>query len=615
MLTKMLTETVYDQFAAQAERTPDAAAIMGPDRSPLTYARLLSQIENVKGSLNACGIGRNDRVVIVLDNGPEMAVAFMAIASCSTAVPLNPAYRAEEFKFYVSRLNATALVVNAADQTGVKDLARQLGLTIIDLVPDQSAGAGTFELQFDKNHPLQKGFAESDDVALILHTSGTTSAPKVVPLTHRNICAMARNNQVGLELTQTDLCLNIMPLFHSTGLVGVVLASLVSGSGVVCPPGFYAPQFFDWLNEFQPTWFTAVPSMHQAILSRARTYSQNPVQTRLRFLRSSSSALPQQLMSDLERLFQAPVIESYGMTECGMIACNPLPPRIRKPRSAGVATTIDISVQDENGNFLAPGNEGEILLRGACVISGYEAAPAVNRESFSNGWFRTGDQGFIDDDGYLFITGRLKEIINRAGEKIAPLEIDQILLEHPLVEQAVTFPVPNDQLGEEVAAAVVVSGEVDETELRQFVFSKLAPFKVPRQILIVDEIPKGSFGKLQRSRLAALLHVQPRDQNVSAGEQEYVAPRTHEETVLADIWSRILGRESVGVHDDFFRLGGDSILATQVVSQVRKIMEVELSPITMFESPTIAGLVRLLHASRQSANGIASNSIKPLPRG
>jgi acyl-CoA synthetase (AMP-forming)/AMP-acid ligase II len=617
MLTRVLRETVYDQFAAQAGRTPDAVAITAPERSPLTYAQLLAQVETVKESLNAGGIGRNDRVVIVLDNGPEMAVAFMATASCCTAVPLNPAYRAEEFKFYLSRLNARALVVNAADQTGVKDLALHSGLTIIELLPDQAGGAGAFDLHCVENRASQRtGFAESDDIALILHTSGTTSAPKIVPLTHRNICAMARNNQVELELMQTDLCLNIMPLFHSTGLVGVVLASLVSGAGVVCPPGFYAPQFFDWLNEFKPTWFTAVPSMHQAILSRARTYSQNPVQTCLRFLRSSSSTLPQQLMIDLERLFQAPVIESYGMTECGMIACNPLPPRHRKPRSAGVATTIDINVQDENGNFLPTGAAGEIVLRGACVMSGYEAEPEVNRESFSNGWFRTGDQGFMDSDGYLFITGRLKEIINRAGEKIAPLEIDQALLEHPLVQQAVTFPIPNDLLGEEVAAVVVLSGdsEINETELRQFVFSKLAPFKVPRQILIVDEIPKGTFGKLQRSRLADLLHVQARDQNVSDGEHEHVAPRTHEETVLADIWCRILGRESIGVYDDFFRLGGDSILATQVVSQVRKIMAVELSQITLFESPTIAGLVRTLHAWRQNANGIESNPIKALPR-
>ena len=612
-LTKVLELTVYDQFAAQAERTPEVAAITAPGRSALTYAQLLSHMESVRESLNAFGVGRNDRVVIVLDNGPEMALAFMTIAACSTAVPLNPAYRIDEFSFYLSRVNPKALVVSGDNQTELKELAQRLGLIIIELVSHQDASAGMFELRCaGKRAATQTGFSQADDIALILHTSGTTSAPKVVPLTHRNICAMAKNNQIALELTPADLCLNIMPLFHSTGLVGVVLSSLVSGAGVVCPPGFYAPQFFDWLDEFKPTWFTAVPSMHQAILSRARSSTH-----RLRFIRSSSSALPQQLMTELEQVFQAPVIESYGMTECGMIACNPLPPRIRKPRSAGVATTIDIEVQDQSGNFLVTGATGEIVVRGACVMSGYENDSTANHEAFTNGWFKTGDQGFVDDDGYLFITGRLKEIINRSGEKIAPLEVDQALLEHPSVEQAVTFPVANDLLGEEVAAAVVLANdsEVTETELREFVFSRLAAFKVPRQILIVDEIPKGSFGKLQRSRLAELLHVQPRDQDVSAVEREYVAPRTHEEIVLADIWSRILGHESIGVHDDFFRLGGDSILATQVISQVRKIMEVELSPITMFETPTIAGLVRILHASRQNANGIAAGPIKPLPRG
>ena len=612
-----MNQSVYNEFAAQAERTPDVAAIKAPDRLPLTYAQLRAHIEAVRESLNSFGVGRNDRVVIVLDNSPEMAVAFMAVAACSTAVPLNPAYRADEFRFYLSRVNAKALIVNVADQTGVRGLAPLLGLTVIELIPDQSAAAGIFELHCrERGVASHTGFAEPDDVALILHTSGTTSAPKIVPLTHRNICAMAKNNRVALELTETDLCLNIMPLFHSTGLVGVVLSSLISGAGVVCPPGFFAPQFFDWLNEFKPTWFTAVPSMHQAILARARN-SVNPVQTRLRFIRSSSSSLPRQLMIDLECVFDAPVIESYGMTECGMIACNPLPPRIRKPRSAGVATTIDIGILDQSGRFLSSGAEGEIVVRGACVMTGYEAEPEVNQQSFTNGWFRTGDQGFLDDEGYLFITGRLKEIINRAGEKIAPLEIDQALLEHPLVEQAVTFPVANDLLGEEVAAAVVLSpdGRVTEMELREFVFSQLAPFKVPRQILIVDEIPKGSFGKLQRSRLAELLQVQARDQDASATEHEYVAPRTHEEIVLADIWSRILGLESVGVYDDFFRLGGDSILATQIVSQVRKVMEVELSPITIFETPTIAGLVHMLHASRQNAKGITADPIKPIPRG
>jgi acyl-CoA synthetase (AMP-forming)/AMP-acid ligase II/acyl carrier protein len=615
--TELTTASVYDQFAAQAERTPNVVALTAPGRLLLTYAHLRSQLENIRKSLNAFGLGRNDRVVMVLDNGPEMAVAFMGIASCVTAIPLNPAYQSDEFKFYLSRLNADALVVNAEDQTGVKQLGHSLGLNIIELVAQQDAEAGVFELHgAGKRAARQTGFGHDDDVALILHTSGTTSAPKIVPLTQQNICAMAKNNQVALELNETDLCLNIMPLFHSTGLVGVVLSSLVSGAGVVCPPGFYAPQFFDWLREFQPTWFTAVPSMHQAILARARNQSENAIGTSLRFMRSSSSALSQQLMSELEDVFHVPVIESYGMTECGMIACNPLPPRKRKPRSAGLPTLIDMKILDQNGHALSSRAEGEIVVRGACVISRYEEEPRLNEESFTNGWFKTGDQGFIDEDGYLFITGRVKEIINRGGEKIAPLEVDQALLEHPLVEQAVTFPVANELLGEEVAAAVVLKsgGEVTEMDLREFVSARLAAFKVPRQIVIVSEIPKGSFGKLQRSRLADLLHVQSCDQNTYAEKREYVEPRSHEELVLADIWARILRVEVVGIHDDFFRLGGDSILATQVISQVRNVLGVELSPITMFETPTIAGLVRRLHISRENANGIVASPIKPLPR-
>ncbi|HEX7296891.1 MAG TPA: non-ribosomal peptide synthetase [Pyrinomonadaceae bacterium] len=616
--TELLRPCVYDLFEAQAQLTLGTTALIAPGRSPLTYSRLLSELDTIRQSLNAFGIGRNDRVVMVLDNGPEMALAFMAVASCATAVPLNPAYRGEEFKFYLSRLNAKALIVNAEGQTEVKELAQSLGLSIIELVPQQQAEAGIFSLHCGTTRAVeQTGFSDADDVALILHTSGTTSAPKIVPLTHRNICAMAKNNQVALQLNETDVCLNIMPLFHSTGLVGVILSSLISGASVVCPPGFYAPQFFDWLNEFRPTWFTAVPSMYQAILARARNNSQKTVVASLRFIRSSSAALPQQLMTELEQVFRVPVIESYGMTECGMITCNPLPPLKRKTRSAGVATSIDIKILDQQGNERASGTEGEIVVAGAPVIRGYEAEPDVNQESFIDGWFRTGDQGFIDDDGYLFITGRLKEIINRGGEKIAPLEVDQALLEHSAVEQAVTFPVPNEVLGEEVAAAVVLSSGrvVTEVELKEFVSARLAPFKVPRQILILAEIPKGQFGKLQRSRLADLLKVQPCDQDSVPNQREYVAPRTHDEILLADIWTRILGVEAVGINDDFFRLGGDSILATQVISHVRQVIGVELSPVTMFETPTIAGLVRKLHQGREKANGIAALPIKPVPRG
>jgi acyl-CoA synthetase (AMP-forming)/AMP-acid ligase II len=428
---------------------------------------------------------------------------------------------------------------------------------------------------------------------------------------------MAANNQQYLELTGDDLCLNVMPLFHSTGLIGVVLSSVVSGACVVCPPAFYAPKFVEWFEEFRPTWYTAVPSIHQAILLRASKERERVSQNRLRFIRSSSSALHRQVLQDLEHTFNAPVIESYGLTESGMVACNPLPPGERKVGSVGVPTLVDLAVMDEEGDTLAPGKTGEVVVRGACVMAGYEGSAAEGEEFFAENWFRTGDQGFLDADGYLFLTGRLKEIINRGGEKIAPREVDEALMDHPAVEQAVTFPVLNEVLGEEVAAAVVLRPQhiVTEREIRNFVAQRLADFKVPRQILIVTEIPKGSFGKIERHHLAERLGVMPHDQSPSKCEVPYTPPVTQEESMLAEIWARVLGLSLVGIHDDFFQLGGDSILATQVVSQVRNVLQVELSPASLFETPTVAELARSIQATVRTTADKTMQPIRSIPRG
>src|SRR6185503_18974023 len=520
--------SLYEYLAAQTERAPNALAIAAPERLPLTYQALLDQTNEVRASLNAMGIGRNDRVVLALNNGPEMAVAFIATASCVTCVPLNPGYRADEFEFYMSRLNATALIVDSENSSAAKAIGMELGLSIIELSPVTDAAAGVFELSGGRQlGNQQSGFAQADDQALLLHTSGTTSAPKIVPLTQNHILNQARNNQLFLGLSENDLCLNVMPLFHSTGLIGVTLSSLISGAGIVCPPAFYAPKFVEWLDEFRPTWYTAVPSIHQAILLRATAEKERVSQNRLRFIRSSSAPLPGTVLDELENTFNAPVIESYGLTECGMIACNPLPPGKRKVGSVGVPTLVDLSVMDE-----------EVVVRGACVMQGYEGNATANEESFKGEWFKTGDQGFIDADGYLFLTGRIKEIINRAGEKISPGEVEAILITHPAVEQAVTFAVPNEVLGEEVAAVVVLHphGAITEKELREFVRERLADFKVPRQVLFASEIPRESFGKIQRNRLAKLLDVKPCDQLPSKTEAEYAAPVTAEESRLAEIW-------------------------------------------------------------------------------
>jgi acyl-CoA synthetase (AMP-forming)/AMP-acid ligase II len=370
--------------------------------------------------------------------------------------------------------------------------------------------AGDFSLHgADGAAPATRGgFAEEGDVALVLHTSGTTSRPKIVPLTHTNVTASAYHIGQTLALTPQDVCLNIMPLFHIHGLIAATLSSIAAGASVVCTPGFNALKFFGWFEEANPTWYTAVPTMHQAILTRAERNREIITKGRLRLIRSSSASLPPQVMEALEATFHVPVIESYGMTEAAhQMASNPLPPQPRFSGCVGIAAGPDVGIMAENGEILAAGELGEIVIRGRNVTQGYEANPDANAKAFINGWFRTGDQGVIDEAGYLRLTGRLKELINRGGEKISPLEVDTILMDHPAVAQVVTFAVPHDKLGEDVAAAVVLhEGAVcNERELRDFVGARVADFKVPRKIIFLTEIPKGATGKLQRIGLAEKL--------------------------------------------------------------------------------------------------------------
>jgi acyl-CoA synthetase (AMP-forming)/AMP-acid ligase II len=342
----------------------------------------------------------------------------------------------------------------------------------------------------------------------MLHTSGTTSRPKLVPLSQRNITASANNIRTTLALTSDDVCLNIMPLFHIHGLIGGVLSSLSAGAYVCCTPGSNPVKFFTWLDEVKPTWYTAAPSLHRAIVARAARHADSVARSRLRLIRSSSAALRPELMGALERTFNVPVLQSYGMTEAShQVASNPLPPAARKPGSVGRPAGPEVAIMDDAGNILPPGSMGEVVIRGANVTAGYEANPEANAASFASGWFRTGDQGRFDEDGYVWLTGRFKELINRGGEKVSPLEIEAVLMEHPGVQQVVVFAMPDDAHGEEIAAAVVPreQGTLTDRELRHFVATHLADFKVPRKFLFVEQIPGGATGKLQRIGMAEKL--------------------------------------------------------------------------------------------------------------
>jgi len=500
--------TLIELLAGGADAAP---AIAAPGRVPLTYAGLRAVVDATRERLNGLGIGRNDRVAIVLDNGPEMAACFVACACAVASAPLNPAYRAEEFEFYLDDLKAAALIVAQGSTSPAVAAAGKLGVRLLELVPQPEQGAGAFVLQAAGGAaaaPAHPGPARPDDVSMVLHTSGTTSRPKIVPLSQRNLCASASHIRSTLAFTPADRGLNIMPLFHIHGLIAGVLAPLSAGSSIFCTPGFNALKFFAWMEESRPTWYTAVPTMHQAILSRAGKNREVIERHPLRFLRSSSSSMPPQVIRELEEVFGAPLIESYGMTEAThQMASNPLPPGVRKPGTVGVAAGPEVAIMAEDGRLLARGETGEIVIRGPNVTAGYESNPKANAEAFTDGWFRTGDQGVMDPDGYISITGRLKEIINRGGEKVSPREVDEILMDHPAVAQVVCFGMPHAKLGEDVAAAVVLREGVQATEreLQDFVGQRVADFKVPRRIVLLDEIPKGATGKLQRIGLAQKL--------------------------------------------------------------------------------------------------------------
>ena len=505
MTVPVRCSTLKELMVAGAD---DAPAISAQGAEPLTYKGLRGLVDATITALNSFGIGRNDRVAIVLPNGPEMATAFIAIGSGATAAPLNPTYKGDEFEFYMADLNAKALVVEAGSTSAAVAAAEKLGVRIVTLTQTPADGAGTFTLSAGGTAgDCLKGYAAPDETALILHTSGTTSRPKIVPLSQRNVSVSAGNIAASVMFSAADRGLNIMPLFHIHGLIAGILAPLSAGGSVFCTSGFNALRFFAQMEDARPTWYTAVPTMHQAILTRAAGNKETIARYPLRFIRSSSSSLPPQVITELEAVFHAPVIEAYGMTEAShQMASNPLDGK-RKPGAVGLAAGPEVAIMGENGSILPPHQIGEIVIRGANVTLGYENNDKANAEGFTNGWFRTGDQGVMDEERYISLTGRLKEIINRGGEKISPREVDEVLMDHVAVQQVVVFGMPHDKLGEDVAAAVVLREgmAVEEKELRDFVGQRLAAYKVPRKILIVDQIPLGATGKLQRIGLAAKL--------------------------------------------------------------------------------------------------------------
>ncbi len=611
--------TVTGLLDRHARERPDAPALGAPSRSWATYAQLARHVAAIAGQLKQAGVARADRVAVALGNGPEMAAAFLAVSAGAVCAPLNPAYRRKEFEFLLADLGARALIVPAGDpESEARAAAVARGIPVLEVpLPGAEEPAGQFRLEGILEAPSLPAEASGpDDLALILYTSGMTSRPKAVPLSHRAICISAHNIALALRLTGRDRCLNVMPLFHAHGLIIALLSSLTAGSSVICAPRFSAEEFFPWLREFDPTWYTAAPTIHHAVVESAAGHRDLLGRTRLRFIRSSAAFLAPAVKTGLERVFGSPVIEAYGMTECTQITSNPLGDGQRRAGSVGVAAGPTVAILDDSGMRLPPGQAGEIAIRGPAVMLGYDRNPDANEDAFREGWFRTGDLGALSEDGYLFLTGRRKDIINCGGEKVSPSEVDEVLMDHPAIFQVVTFGVPHPTLGEDVAAAVVLRtpGSVTERELREFAATRLTDIKVPRQILIVPEIPKSPTGKLRRAGLADAfgLSTPPgaRPAVVAAAREE----ESSVEKGLAKIWSELLNVERIEAGANFFRLGGDSILASRLVARVRKQFQVELPLRSLFETPTLVDLATAIERrKRQPAASVPSPSAAPRP--
>lgn len=493
--------TLADLLSRGGNKQP--AVILPDDSASIGFLPLTDQIETLAGALRQSGLEPGQAVAIVLPNGLEYLATFLAVTRARLiAAPLNSTYKPDEFRFYLEDAEAKAVIVPPGDHP-VRDVGKALGLPVWTATKDLQNRVSLEGAREAASGQKQLEAPRPADVALFLHTSGTTSRPKGVPLTHANLMASIDNIAKHYRFTPEDIGLVVMPQFHVHGLIGATLAPLWAGSTVVLPPKFSAGSFWPAVKAHRVNWYSAVPTIHQVLLSRADADGA-PRQSGFRFIRSCSAALAPATLEQLEARFGAPVLEAYAMTEASHQMCaNPLPPAVHKPGSVGPGANVAVAIMDEAGTLLPTGTPGEVVIRGQNVTAGYHKNPEANQQAFTNGWFRTGDRGVLDADGYVTLIGRIKELINRGGEKISPLEVDAALLTHPAVAEVATFGAPDVKYGEEVHAAVVLKADATAAELQAHCHKQLADFKVPKVIHIVKELPKGPTGKVQRRFVAA----------------------------------------------------------------------------------------------------------------
>jgi acyl-CoA synthetase (AMP-forming)/AMP-acid ligase II len=556
-------------------------AMISPTGRPISYAQANASVQRLSQTLLATGLGERDRIATLQPGGAAGMIAFLAASTVGCCCPMNPSMRAEEYEAYCRILKISA-VLDGTSSAIAAETAAKLGLPLISFTDKDG------EMSVSVSRPRTRKHEDTElpsGTALLMQTSGTTSKPKIIPLTHQNVLSAALGIVDWFDLTPDDVCLNPMPLHHMHGLVTAGTASLLAGSSVCCLEAFKAPSFHEALAALQPTWFTGSPTMHLALKN---FYDRGPDRvptTRLRFFRSSSAPLPASIIANLETLFAAPLMETYGLTETASMVCaNPLPPRQRKIGSVGVAVGAEIRIFDDEGREVPAREPGEIVIRGPSVIRRYLGNDEANKILFHDDWLRTGDIGYLDEDGYLFIVGRSKELIKRGGLSVYPDEVDNALIAHPSVAESASFSVPHPTLGEELVSAIVpVAGQAPlEHDLRSYLSSQLSTYKVPAAILIVPYLPKNEAGKIMRREVPA--HFQ------SAFEPRNQPPANELEQTLLELWRTALVRTDFGVDDNVLLLGADPIRSGELAEQLYVRTKLRLSVKDILARPNVRSM-------------------------
>ena len=601
--------SIGEAIRDQAERRSDEPAIIASRFQPLSYRDLQKQIHTIGSRLREAGFDRNARIAIALPDGPEAALAIVGIACAAVAIPFNSRLTVPEFDRRLTLLRPNAMILVRGSPSAARIVAERHGIAIVETSLGE-AGKLALDPVVQKIGPaVLADKTDADAPAFILESSGTTSDPKFIPYSHRNMLTAAERLRAWFGLTPEDRCLSVSPVYHGRGLKVSVFTPLLTGGSVAFPIDASSLNPSEWLEALRPTWYKAGPTVHLAMFEKARAQPKTKNMHSLRFILSGSASLPTNVREGLQAALEVPVLEVYACSEAGQVASNLPPPSPSKPGTCGIPWPQSVIIAGENGRCLPQGQRGEVLVGGPTVTSGYLDAPDLNRTAFIDGWFRTGDIGSLDEEGFLTIHGRLAEVINRGGQKIAPPEIEHALMLHPEVAEAAAFAVPHPRLGEDVGAAIVLraGSTITPTDLRMFLNDQLAPFKIPRRIVVLDQLPKGASGKVQRLQLSKKLSKEEKNKSQEADELN-----GNLQSELLQLWTRLLGTTDITVDDDFFLKGADSVLATELLIEIEKLTGRALEASILSEPVTVRTLAERLS---RLAEVQVSPAIEMMPSG